>query len=90
MIHQRKVYGNTIRNFINDYGYKTAGLEVFRRMLQKLTNEQINYGMKHFLSKMDIDKISKGEHPEFRTVDKIGMFIRGHLTKSWRKIWIYS
>ena len=36
------------KNFINEYGYKTAGLEVFRRMLQQLTNEQINYGMKHF------------------------------------------
>ena len=69
------------KDFINDYGYKTAGLEVFRRMLQKLTNEQINYGMKHFLSKMDIDKITKGEHPEFSTVDKIGMFIMGKLNQ---------
>ncbi|MEX0911430.1 MAG: NAD(P)/FAD-dependent oxidoreductase, partial [Nitrosopumilaceae archaeon] len=42
-------------DFINDYGYKTAGLEVFRRLLQTLTNEQINYGMKHFLSKMDVE-----------------------------------
>lgn len=69
------------KHFINDYGYKTAGLEVFRRMLQGLTNEQINFGMKHFLSKMDIDKITKGEHPEFRTVDKLGMIIRGALNK---------
>ena len=69
------------KNFINDYGYKTAGLEVFRRMLQRLTNEQINYGMKHFLSKMDIDKITKGEHPEFSTVDKLGMFIMGKLNQ---------
>ncbi len=69
------------KNFINEYGYKTAGLEVFRRMLQQLTNDQINYGMKHFLSKMDIDKITKGEHPEFSTVNKIGMLIRGALNK---------
>jgi flavin-dependent dehydrogenase len=67
--------------FIDEYGYKTAGLEVFRRMLQGLTNEQINYGMKHFLSKMDIDKISKGEHPEFGTVDKLGLFIRGAINR---------
>lgn len=70
------------KHFINDYGYKTAGLEVFRRMLQGLTNEQINYGMKHFLSKMDIDKITKGEHPEFSTVDKVGMIIRGAMNKN--------
>ena len=68
-------------DYINDYGYKTAGLEVFRRMLQGLTNEQINYGMKHFLSKMDIDKITGGEHPEFNTLDKLGMMIRGALNK---------
>jgi digeranylgeranylglycerophospholipid reductase len=72
---------NYNKEFINDYGYKTAGLEVFRRMLQGLTNEQINYGMKHFLSKMDVDKISKGEHPQFGTVEKIGMLIRGALNK---------
>jgi digeranylgeranylglycerophospholipid reductase len=69
------------KHFIDDYGYKTAGLEVFRRMLQGLTNEQINYGMKHFLSKMDIEKITKGEHPEFSTVDKLGMIIRGAMNK---------
>lgn len=69
------------KNFITEYGYKTAGLEVFRRMLQQLTNEQINYGMKHFLSKMDIDRITNGEHPEFSTVSKIGMFIMGALNK---------
>src|SRR5919109_5517723 len=69
------------KHFIDDYGYKTAGLEVFRRMLQGLTNEQINYGMKHFLSKMDIDKITKGEHPEFSTVDKLGMIVRGAMNK---------
>lgn len=69
------------KHFINDYGYKTAGLEVFRRMLQGLSNEQIDYGMKHFLSKMDIDRITNGEHPEFGTVDKIGMLIRGAMNK---------
>lgn len=72
---------NYNNNFINEYGYKTAGLEVFRRMLQQLTNEQINYGMKHFLSKMDIDKITNGEHPEFSAVNKLGMMIRGALNK---------
>lgn len=69
------------KNFINEYGYKTAGLEVFRRMLQQLDNEQINYGMKHFLSKMDVEKITNGEHPEFSTVSKLGMMIRGALNK---------
>jgi hypothetical protein len=51
-------------------------------MLQGLTNEQINYGMKYFLSKLDIEKISIGEHPEFGTVDKLGLFIRGALNRN--------
>ena len=68
-------------DFINDYGYKTAGLEIFRRLLQTLTNEQINYGMKHFLSKLDVEAISRGEHPDFGTVGKLGMMIRGALNK---------
>jgi hypothetical protein len=37
--------------------------------------------MKHFLSKMDIEKISRGEHPEFGTVDKFGLFVRGALNR---------
>ena len=64
-------------DYMNEYGYKTAGLEVFRRMLQALTNEEINYGMKHFLSKMDIDSITDGQHPEFSSLDMMSMIIRG-------------
>jgi hypothetical protein len=51
-------------------------------MLQTLSNEQIDYGMKHFLSKFDIEKITNGEHPEFGTLDKVGMLIRGVLNKT--------
>lgn len=69
-------------DFVDAYGYKTAGLEVFRRLLQKLSNDQINFGMKHFLSKLDIDNITNGEHPEFGMVDKLNMFIHGAINKS--------
>lgn len=68
-------------DFVNDYGYKTAGLEVFRRFLQTLSNEQIDYGTKHFLSKLDVEKISHGEHPDFGYIDKVSMLIRGALNK---------
>jgi hypothetical protein len=30
---------------------------------------------------MDVDKITQGEHPEFSTVDKLGMIIRGAMNK---------
>jgi flavin-dependent dehydrogenase len=61
------------KDFIDEYGYKTAGLEVFRRMLQGLSNDEINYGMKHFISRFDVEKITNGEHPEFGLVSKMGL-----------------
>jgi digeranylgeranylglycerophospholipid reductase len=70
------------KEFVEEYGYKTAGLEVFRRMLQDLTNDQINYGMKHFLSKMDVEKITNGEHPEFNAVDKLSMFMKAVVNRT--------
>ena len=72
---------NYNKEFINEYGYKTAGLEVFRRLIQTLTNEQIDYGMKHFLGNLDVEAISKGEHPDFSALGKLGMIIRGALNK---------
>lgn len=69
-------------DFVDAYGYKTAGLEIFRRLLQKLSNDQINYGMKHFLSKMDIDNITNGEHPEFGMLGKLNMLIHGAFNKT--------
>jgi len=69
------------KDFINEYGYKTAGLEIFRSLIQSLTNEQLNYGMKHFLGNLDIEAISKGEHPNFSGLGKLGMIIRGALNK---------
>ena len=72
---------NYNKEFINEYGYKTAGLEIFRRLIQSLSNAQINYGMKHFLGNLDVEAISKGEHPDFGTLGKLGMIIRGALNK---------
>jgi len=69
------------KEFINEYGYKTAGLEIFRSLIQTLTNDQISYGMKHFLGNLDVEAISKGEHPDFGGLSKIGMMIRGALNK---------
>jgi hypothetical protein len=69
------------KQFINEYGYKTAGLELFRRLIQTLTNDQISYGMKHFLGSLDVEAISKGEHPDFSGLGKFGMIIRGIFNK---------
>jgi len=72
---------NYNKEFINEYGYKTAGLELFRRLIQTLTNDQISYGMKHFLGNLDVEAISKGEHPDFSNLGRLSMMIRGALNK---------
>jgi len=69
-------------DYIEEYGYKTAGLELFRRLVQTLTNEQISYGMKYFLGNLDVESISKGEHPDFSGLTKFGMIIRGAMNKT--------
>lgn len=69
------------KEFVQEYGYKTAGLEIFRRLIQTLTNDQISYGMKHFLGNLDVEAISKGEHPDFGHLGKLTMAIRGALNK---------
>ncbi|MCH8915376.1 MAG: NAD(P)/FAD-dependent oxidoreductase [Thaumarchaeota archaeon] len=77
-------------DFIKEYGYKTAGLELFRGLIQQMTNEQISYGMKHFLGNMDVESISKGEHPDFSGLGRIGMMIRGVMNKTVAKALRYT
>ena len=51
--------------YMNTHGYPMASFEVLRRYLQTVTNDQINYGMKHFLSEEDVLAITERKHPEF-------------------------
>jgi len=80
-VSEKGLWQNNL-DFIEEYGYKTAGLELFRRLVQTLTNEQISYGMKHFLGNVDVEAISKGEHPDFSGLTKLGMIIRGAMNKT--------
>ncbi|MCL4355774.1 MAG: NAD(P)/FAD-dependent oxidoreductase [Thaumarchaeota archaeon] len=51
--------------YMNTHGYPMASFEVLRRYLQTVTNDQINYGMKHFLSEEDVTAITERKHPAF-------------------------
>jgi digeranylgeranylglycerophospholipid reductase len=57
--------------YMRFYGYQMASFEILRAYLQTLTNEQISYGMKHFLSEDDVAHITRRQHPEF---DRVRMF----------------
>jgi len=52
--------------YVMTYGNRMASSEVLRRFLQRLSNDDLNYGMKHFLSQEDVDKIIKREQPDFK------------------------
>jgi len=52
-------------DYMKHHGYQMASFEVLRRYLQTLTNDQISYGMKYFLSEDDISSIVNREHPRF-------------------------
>ena len=64
-------------DFVERYGNKTAGLEAFRLYLQTLTNKEINYGMRHFLSVSEATGISLGEMPELSSSQKLAKLFRG-------------
>ncbi len=51
--------------YMKTHGFQMASFEVLRRYLQTLTNEQIDYGMRHFLSEEDIRAITDRRHPDF-------------------------
>ncbi len=56
--------------FMNGYGGKQAGLDVFRLFLQRLSNDDLNYGMRYRLIKEeDILKTSLGEEIRLNVTD---------------------
>ncbi len=65
------------KDFNEEYGKKTAGLEVFRIYLQSLNNDIINYGMKNFLSVNEGKALSYGNVPELSIASKFKMILKG-------------
>ena len=57
------------REYMRTYGCRMASFEVLRRFLQMLNNDDLNYGMKHFLNQDDVDSIIRREHPKFKKVE---------------------
>ena len=56
-------------DYVKMYGYRMASFEILRRFLQIISNDDLNYGMKHFLGQDDIDSITRREHPDFKRAD---------------------
>nr|MDO8100441.1 geranylgeranyl reductase family protein [Candidatus Njordarchaeota archaeon] len=65
-------------NFIEIYGYKQPPLDIFRIMLQSLTNEELNYGLKNrIVTEEDVLKASMGAELRLSTSEKARRVFRG-------------
>ena len=64
--------------FMVEYGAKQAGLDIFRMLLQSLSNEEMNYGMRHHLiTDDDMLKASMGEDLKLNITDKTSRLFKG-------------
>jgi len=62
--------------FMRTYGYQMASFEVLRRYLQTLPNEDIDFGMRYFLSQEDIGLITHRRHPKFSNLLNPALMVR--------------
>jgi flavin-dependent dehydrogenase len=70
-------------DYVHAYGYQMASFELLRRYLQTLSNEKISYGMKYFLSKDDVQNITKREHPNFGRVNLLNPIMWLRIFSNW-------
>jgi digeranylgeranylglycerophospholipid reductase len=64
-------------DFNEEYGKKTAGLEVFRVYLQSMNNDLLNYGMKMFVTAKEATQLGYGLVPELSISGKFKMMLKG-------------
>jgi len=64
--------------FMHEYGAKQASLDIFRWFLQKLSDEELNWGMRHrLITEQDILKANLGEDLRLNITEKAIRFFRG-------------
>jgi digeranylgeranylglycerophospholipid reductase len=64
--------------FMEVYGAKQAALDVFRMLLQRMTNEEMNYGMEHnLITDEDLLKTSMGEDVKLNITEKTRRIFKG-------------
>ncbi len=64
--------------FMEVYGAKQAGLDIFRMLLQRMTNKEMNYGMEHHLiTDDDLLRTSMGEDVKLNITEKTRRVFKG-------------
>jgi digeranylgeranylglycerophospholipid reductase len=74
---QENMWSYNVR-YMQSYGAKQAGLDVFRLLLQQLNDEDINYGMKYrLITEDDLLRTSIGEDTHLNITEKTRRIFRG-------------
>jgi flavin-dependent dehydrogenase len=64
--------------FLEEYGKKQAGYDIFRMFLQGLSDEDINYGMeKGFVTEKELNAMSKGEELKLGKIEVLKKAVWG-------------
>ncbi|MEM0134522.1 MAG: hypothetical protein QXU18_04750, partial [Thermoplasmatales archaeon] len=64
-------------DYVKQYGKSMAGMEVFRIFLQSMNNQDIDYGMKSFITYEEAVEITYGRIPELSLTKKVSKLVRG-------------
>lgn len=72
--------------YMRGYGSHMASFEILRRVLQNLTNDEINYGMKNFLSYDDVERITRREHPRFTKTKLLNPITLFNVIFNWKLV----
>jgi len=76
-VGQGNMWSYNVR-YMQSYGAKQAGLDVFRLLLQRLSDEDMNYGMKYrLITEEDLLKTSRGEDARLNISEKTRRIFRG-------------
>lgn len=64
--------------YMTSIGAKQAALDIFRRFLQRLSNDELNYGMeKRLIPEMDVTEVSSRGELKVSVVEKALIMLRG-------------
>jgi digeranylgeranylglycerophospholipid reductase len=76
-VSQENMWSYNVR-YMQSYGAKQAGLDIFRLLLQRLSNEDLDYGMKYqLITEDDFLKTSMGEDTRLNITEKTRRIFKG-------------
>lgn len=76
-VSRERLWSYNVR-YMQSYGHKQAGLDIFRLLLQRSSDEDVNYGMKYrLITEDDLLKTSMGEDARLNITEKTRRVFKG-------------